>query len=367
MILNILFFFLSAFSLSVLVNSVYNFFTAPEVSPQANELNEDAKVSILIPARNEEKSIIRCLESAADQSYKNIEIIVYDDQSEDGTKNIVEKFAQNRSDVILIEGVDLRSGWTGKNWACHNLSKSATGDFYLFMDADVFIKQDAVKNALNIFIKRKASLLSVFPTQELKTFGEKLIVPLMNWLLLSFLPLRNVYGSKSDSLLAANGQFILIPKEIYSGIGGHEKVKRHIVEDMELARLVKKKYSKVITVLGGADIYCRMYDGFESAFSGFSKNFYRGFKTSPAVYFIILLFFEAVFLLPFFFVFVNFKFIFVVLIVLMSRILISWKSKQNIFWNVVLHPIQIIILFILGVNSVWRSYFGKIFWKGRRI
>ncbi len=368
MTLNLIFFFLAAVSFSILINAVYNFITAPEFTDNEIELEDKGSISVLIPARNEERAIRQCLNSVLGQTYPNYEIIVYDDQSSDSTKKIVEEMmVEYGSKIKFISGGKLPEGWTGKNWACHNLSQKAIGEYFLFIDADVLINKKAAARALNLLVEKRLSFLSSFPTQLQQSLGEKLIVPLMNWLLLSFLPLKNIYTSATSSLLAANGQFILIPKNIYESTGGHKEVKSQVVEDMALARKVKDSSGKVMTLLGGDSIFCRMYENYSSAFNGFSKNFFLGFNTSPSVFLLLLFLFEIIFFLPFFLMFVNFKFIWIVIIILTSRILISWKSRQNIFWNTILHPVQMIILFAIGINSVRIFYSGKIFWKGRRI
>ena len=143
-----------------------------------------------------------------------------------------------------------RKSGRGKNWACHQLSQKAKGKYLLFIDADVELAPNAISSTAKIMAETKTKMLSVFPTQRIKSFGEWLIVPLMNWLLLAFLPLRQVYASRNNSFIAANGQFILWDRETYFSIGGHQQVANAVVEDMELARKAKQK-NKIITLLGG--------------------------------------------------------------------------------------------------------------------
>ena len=352
-------------SVSTLV-VIYNYLTSPIVADSLAQINEKKLVSVLIPARNEEENIGKCLNFILAQDYENIEVLVLDDQSNDRTSEIVKSFSEKHKNIFCFDGEILPQAWTGKNWACYQLSQKAKGDYLLFIDADVELAPKAISSALKIMEDKKAKMLSVFPTQRIKSFGEWLIVPLMNWLLLSFLPLKQVYSSKNKSFIAANGQFILWYKEIYFSIGGHQQVANAVVEDMELARRAKQK-SKIITLLGGNVIFCRMYSNFTEAFKGFSKNFYPGFNLSPIIFlsFVIILFF--LFEVSSVFALTDSKYLIVVVLIVLSRILISKMSNQNLFLNVILHPIQMILMLVLGINSVMSTKLGYAAWKGRKL
>jgi cellulose synthase/poly-beta-1,6-N-acetylglucosamine synthase-like glycosyltransferase len=126
-----------------------------------------------------------------------------------------------------------------------SLAQEAKGEYLLFLDADVELTSNVISSAVYELEKSSVTLLSIFPTQIIKSFGEHLIVPLMNWLLLTFLPLRFVYSSSSKAFVAANGQFMLWRKDDYFKIGGHETIKNKVVEDMELARLAKQNKLKL--------------------------------------------------------------------------------------------------------------------------
>jgi chlorobactene glucosyltransferase len=293
-------------------------------------------------------------------------VLVLDDQSTDRTSEIVRSFSEKHKNIFCFDGEPLPQEWTGKNWACHQLSQKARGKYLLFVDADVELAPNAISSTAKIITETKTKMLSVFPTQKIKSFGEWLIVPLMNWLLLAFLPLRQVYSSRNNSLIAANGQFILWDRETYFSIGGHQQVANAVVEDMELARKAKQK-NKIITLLGGNVIFCRMYSSFPDAFKGFSKNFYPGFNLNPIVFicFVILLFF--LFAVSSVFALTDSNYLIVVMLIVLSRILISQMSHQNLFLNVILHPIQMILMLVVGINSVVSTKLGYAAWKGRKL
>jgi len=158
-----------------------------------------------------------------------------------------------------------------------------------------------------------------------------------------------------------------IDKKAYEKIGGHAAFANKVVEDMEIAREVKKAGFKLMTFLGGNSISCRMYEGFTDAFNGFSKNFFPGFNIPATAFFLLLIILFIVFLLPFILIFMNPSFVLIVLIILMGRLFVSIPSRQNLIANILLHPIQILIMLAIGVNSVYRTKTKKLKWKGRYI
>lgn len=356
-------------SVSTLV-AIYNLVTAPRLEKIECNSVQDQLVSVLVPARNEEKNIGNCIDVVLSQSYKNFELIILDDESEDRTAEIIsDKISEYNSNkkIKLISGKPLPNGWLGKNWACHQLSKEASGEYLLFIDADVRLSSGVVESCFFYKDKYKLEMISSFPTQIINSFGEWLIVPLMNFLLLAFLPLKKVYSSANKSFIAANGQFLFIAKSAYEKIGGHLTFKGRVVEDMEIARQVKKSGFNMMTFLGADSVSCRMYDGLRLAFNGFSKNFFPGFNISSLIFTLFLTLIFIVFLLPFLMIFMNSSFVLIVFIILLGRLAISVSSRQNILVNILLHPVQMLIMITIGVNSVYRTKTKKLKWKGRSI
>ena len=345
--------------------SIYNLFTAPVLKRVSQPLDNQNFVSVLIPARNEERNIEKCIKGMLIQDYENIEIIVLDDNSTDNTFKLVSSFST--SNVKVLMGKELSPDWLGKNWACHQLAQEAKGKYLLFMDADVELMPKVISSAVYELEKSSVTLLSIFPTQIIKSFGEHLIVPLMNWLLLTFLPLKFVYSCSSKAFVAANGQFMLWRKDDYFKIGGHETVKNKVVEDMELARLAKQNKLKVKTMLGGKLVFCRMYKSFNQAYNGFTKNFFAGFLLPSFSFLTIILFLLIAFVLPFLFLFQPVYSFILIAFILITRISVSIVSNQNIFINVLLHPVQMLFMFWIGIVSIIKFKTKKIVWKQRKL
>lgn len=346
---------------------LYNFLFAFRIGKVKTGIAEWPLVSVLIPARNEENNIAACIYSVLDQSYRNIEVIVLDDNSTDRTFEIAAETFSGNDRVKIFRGGELPEGWLGKNRACHQLAGYARGDYFLFIDADVRLGSGAIESAVSVITKNSLSLLSVFPTQLMNNPGEKLVVPLMNWLLLSFLPLPLVHKSRSKSFAAANGQFMFFERNAYFSIGGHEKVKDKIVEDMELAREIKKSGLKMMTGLGGNSVFCGMYSSFSDAFMGFAKNFFPGFSVPSALFIILIMMLFLLFTFPLAAVFWHPIFLIPAALIFLSRVLISIMSRQSVMLNAILHIPQMIVMSAVGVYSVAAARFKTVLWKGRRL
>ncbi|MFZ0453405.1 MAG: glycosyltransferase family 2 protein [Ignavibacteriaceae bacterium] len=360
-------FYLSLFVLLILfVISFYNYLTAPRITVK-KEIRSNKFVSVLIPARNEETNIKDCINSVLNQKYKNFEVFVLDDDSTDDTYKTVQDILLKSDKIKLMPGKPLPEGWLGKNWACSQLAENANGEIFLFIDADVRLSTDALNSSLELFQNKRLNMLSCFPTQEINTIGERLIVPLMNYFLLSLLPLKKVFSSGNKSFAAANGQFVMIDKITYNIIGGHRRIKNEIVEDMELARLLKIEGFSILTALGDKSVYCRMYDTFNGSFRGFSKNFFPGFKTNFLFFLIMIFLYSLIFIYPFFLLANDIFYLVHITLIIMIRIFISLSSRQNVIINIILHPLQIVIMLLIAINSVWQSKMKKIDWKGRKL
>ncbi len=344
--------------------TLFNFISNPKLTNSPKKFND--LVSILIPARNEEENILKLLQSIHQQDYQNIEVIILDDASEDHTYQVVANFCTNHPKFKIIKGESLPKDWLGKNFACHQLAEHAKGDWLMFLDADEEVKDHLINNTLYRMHIGKLSLLSLFTNQITQTLGEKAVVPLMHFLLLNLLPLRLVKLSKLPSLAAASGQFMLFSAAQYKQFHWHQLVKNKVVEDIEIMKKLKQEGLNGEALLANGFIFCRMYKNYDECLSGFSKNILAGFNNSiiALIIYIIFIVFGPLFILAF----GNFQlFYFALTLIIFSRIMISYLSGQNVFVNVLYHPIQMLNLLILAFLSINQSLGNKISWKGRTI
>jgi glycosyltransferase involved in cell wall biosynthesis len=329
------------------------------------KLGYETNISILIPARNEENNIGNLLNKLCQIHDQGLEILVFDDQSEDNTAKIVQTHSNTDSRIRLISSGGLPDGWAGKNYACYQLAKEAKGQFYLFLDADVTIEGDVVSNAIAYMKDHKIKLLSIFPKQIYKTMGEELSVPIMNYILLSLLPLIFVRISPFKSHSAANGQFMLFDAEVYQKIQAHKLFKNSVVEDISIAAHFKKNKIKIACLTHENRVKCRMYNSYNSARKGFSKNVFMFFgnKAFFAFAFWTIVSFGFIPVLQALPDYLGFYFAGIII----SLILYAYVSMQNIFLSVVLFPAHLFFLLQVLINGLRVKTKKHIVWKGRYI
>ncbi|WMJ72081.1 glycosyltransferase family 2 protein [Cytophagaceae bacterium ABcell3] len=330
-----------------------------------NENSQSVLVSVLVPARNEAERLPSLLKSLSRQNYKNIEIIVLDDNSDDATAAVVKDFQRSDHRIKLINGQPLPSDWLGKNYACHQLAKEAKGTYLMFLDADVIVQPDFILSSLNYLIEHKLSLLSVFNDQKMKTLGENLLVPNMHYVLITLLPMRFVKKFENPALAAASGQCMFFNASDYNQHQWHSKVKDCVAEDIMIMRKVKEAGLLADTKLAGEKIICRMYSSYAEALEGFSKNIIAGFgnQFSLILYiFVTILFWVPIMIfLPPLYTIVGF------LLIAIMKTMISALSNQPIFKSLILHPFQMLAFTHLSIKALIDAYRQTNIWKGRKI
>ena len=334
--------------------------------PKARPLSAQPFVSILIPARNEEKNIGNLLDQLSSLEYNNYEIIVYNDYSTDKTENVVKLRKAHNRNIKLINGCSLPQGWLGKNYACHQLSQESKGDLLLFLDADVSVKRNLVSRSVDHLQKHELDLLSIFPKQIMESIGEKVSVPLLNWTLLSLLPLFLLQKLKNQVFSAANGQFMMFNAETYKEIWPHKKYKFHRVEDMAIMRLFKQKNLASDIRLGDDDISCRMYDGLHNAIDGFTKGIFQFFGNSKSV----TIFYAFVTSLAPFILYYKIGMWWAIAYVVgtvLIRLFVSLASQQSVFYNLALALPQHLVFLTIIIKGLITNKKKKLIWKGRNI
>jgi len=229
-------------------------------------------VSAIIPARNEETSIARAVESVAAQPEIG-EVIVVDDQSTDRTSEILKQLADRIPKLRVLSTHELPRGWVGKNHAASLGAAAATGDWLLFTDADTFHLPGSTRRALADAVDRDAVLVSYSPEQELATFWERALIPFVYCRLAARFSFARVNDPRQPDA-AANGQFLLLLRDAYTSIGGHTAVANEIVEDVALARLVKSSGYRIYFTAPIGIIRTRMYQSFAAMWQGWTKNLY---------------------------------------------------------------------------------------------
>ena len=243
----------------------------------AQETGESGLVSILIPARNEAGTIATAVGAALASRDVPVEVIVGDDGSTDATAEIVRGIADPR--VRLLSIPPLPEGWTGKNHACAQMAGEARGAAFLFIDADVRLEPGAAAALAGHAARTGSALVSGVPRQRMDSLGEKLTVPMINFLLLGYLPVPLMRTRPDPALGAACGQLILFQRAAYLATGGHGAVRACLHDGVRLPRIFRAAGYRTDLMAGAGLATCRMYDGFAQAWSGFSKNAHEGLAT----------------------------------------------------------------------------------------
>lgn len=333
------------------------------------------RVSILVPARNEARSIEGCLQSLLDQDYADFEVMVLDDHSTDGTNAIVKRMARQYAHLQVLEGESLPDGWLGKHWACHQLAQAADGELLLFTDADTLHEKTALSESVAALQAERADLVSAFPKEEVSTWGEKLIVPIMSWGIFSFLPLRIAYTLSLPSLSVTIGQFMLFRRETYDAVGGYEAVRQEIVDDVNLGRRVIEQGFRWRLLDATEHVSCRMYRGFFEVVEGFSKNVFAFFDYRFLPYVVAWSLLGVIFLEPALalgaylagFKLTEFPPNMAAVAVVLSVLLWALALRRFRFplYLAVLYPITISLWLLVVVRSMVLTMRGQTTWKGR--
>lgn len=322
----------------------------------------ETRLSIIIPAMNEEKNIGKLLNSLKRQSYKPYEIIVVNDNSTDNTQSI----AENYSDIKIISlKMGPPEGWVGKPWACWNGYLNVTGNLLLFLDADVELAPMALESLLAQYFPKKG-LLSVWPYQKFSSYWEHYNLP-FNLIALSLLSIASFSPWHQPTVLF--GPLILISKDDYQKIGGHKSVRNRIVEDLELGKVCFEKKINVHSYLGAKIIKFQMYpEGFYQLWEGLTKNMALGVFRMSFINLLILLFwfigiYASIFQIFLQSDFLTFYFLYVCQIYILLQKTGDYNLKDAIFY-----PLHFLFFLVLFISSIFKIFiFKSVTWKGRKI
>jgi chlorobactene glucosyltransferase len=331
-------------------------------------------VSILVPARNEEKQISKCIHSLVEQDYPDYEVIVLDDQSSDGTATILGQIKVDEPGLEILSGTPVPTGFTGKNWACAQLAEHAKGDLLLFTDADTVFQPHALSEIVNVMLAQKADLLTGYPRQLMGSWGEHLLVPFFLWAVLCFIPLWLAYRLRLPILSTAVGQMMLFRREAYQLVGGHAALGPKIVEDTALANSIKRAGLRWRVINITDLISCRMYLGSQEAFDGFAKNLFAVFDFRLGEFLFVYLWLGALFVEPLTILVVKLFGLaptssFIELSICIGLSVLIWCIP---YWVLriplilgLIYPITILANIGAAIQSLLLCLTGRLAWKGR--
>jgi glycosyltransferase involved in cell wall biosynthesis len=324
-------------------------------------------VSAIVPARNEEAVIAECIESLASQP-EITEILVVNDQSSDATADVVRSLIQKIPKLRLLESSGLPAGWVGKNHALWMGVQQANSAWLLFTDADAVHERNSVDRALQLTRQHDAALVSFSPEQITLHWYEKALIPYIYLRLAKHFSYDRVNDPNSPAA-AANGQFLMMRRDVYDALGGHSSIAGEILEDVALAMRAKSSGHRIWFGSGKGIVRVRMYRSFESMWQGWKKNLYRLIGGAPWAVFREME--SNLPWIPFLLILAGVKYpflLFVGVLLLIAR-QTSYGvdlSRNQYPFSYIFYYVPAVVLYVAVLLASYRSYVnGRIEWKGR--
>lgn len=378
--------FIGAFLLTVCVIAAINYRmlprlgTVPPVRPEpahsVPEPQRGIRVSILVPARNEAANIGACVTSLLAQRDVALELLVLDDASTDDTAAMACAAGGGDPRLRVLHGEPLPPGWVGKSWACHQLACAASGQLLIFTDADVRWQPGALAAVVAQLEQDQVDAVTVWPTQQTGSWGERLVVPLMALAVLGYLPVWLINNTDWPGTGAANGQCLAFHRSAYERIGGHRAVRGTVLEDVALARRLKRARLWLRMVDGAGLLTCRMYDGWPAVRDGYAKNILAGHGDRIALLLLSILFHLLVFVWPPLWLLTGWAWLSpwgwpgVPLLLaglgVTARAITAHATGQRV-WDALLLPVSVLLMTRIALRSIGWRLRGAGRWKGRTI
>ena len=349
----------------------------PAESASVDASDATPVLTICIPARNEERNVEAVVRGALANAGVPLEVLVYDDQSTDRTPTILAALRGEDARVRAVTTEPLPAGWNGKQWGCERMGQAARGQWLLFTDADVRFTPDCFARALAEAARLDAALLSTIPREETGTFLERLVVPMIHWMLFSWLPMPRMRATNDPATSAGCGQFLLVRRDAWLAAGGHAAFRDSMHDGIKLPRNVRRAGFHTDLYDGSDTVSCRMYRSAGETWRGFTKNAYEGLG-SPVVLVVFTVLEAFGILLPWIWLPVMLVVqgtesmptvptglaSFAIGTQVAQRRLLAKRFSQP--WECwVLHPVTIVLLLAIQWRSWWLHLTKRRAWRGR--
>ena len=337
-------------------------------------------VSVLIPARDEVANIERCVRAVDAADGPITEILVYDDDSTDGTGEVLSRLQAELPRLRVIHGDGLPAGWVGKPYALDRLSAEARGEVLLNIDADVTLRPDGLLRMLSLLGSPEqvaggldAALVTAVPRQRTGSVIERFMIPLLHLSYVAWLPMPLIHRTRDPRVLAANGQLLLVRRSALAAVGGWSGVRAQLVDDMALCRAMKRSGRRVVFADGDRMADCRMYSDGASLWRGFSKNFYEGIGGHPLGLIVVMALHLLIFVAPYVMLPIAALRGDTHLVVaaavgvganVVLRLIMAARHGHSML-SVLVHPLAVLAMMGVLFDSYRCSRRGDIRWRGR--
>ena len=324
-------------------------------------------VSVVIPARDEERMIERTVRAFLAQTWPALEIIVVNDRSTDSTGEILARLAKEDARLVVIDNEEPPAGWLGKPWALHQGSLRARGELLLFVDADVIYAPDAVGAAVTHLEDRGVPMLALLPHFEMRGFWEHVAMPNLAFFAFTVIPLWLSNRSTIPLLAMGGGTGNLIRRTDYDAVGGHEALKDSVVDDVALSRLMRRNGRRTEVVRGDDMISVRMYEGLGEIVRGFTKNGFAVVGRSYVAMVIFLILGFVLHVLPFGLALAGDVIsIAAVGVLILTRVILFASLRYRLDNALLGHPLMIGVWVVIMLRSTWYTGIRRqLSWRGR--
>jgi len=337
-------------------------------------ISNPPRLSVCVPARNEERGIEACLQSLLNQDYPNFEVIAIDDHSTDSTCRIMKTLAQEDLRLKVLNGADLPEDWLGKPFALHQAFKVAKGEYLLFTDADPVFEPTALNTAVHVMRDRELDVLTLMPKAEFGSFWERAVQPVIFGFIASLTRFKNVNDPDHASAMGF-GAFLMFKRSAYEKIGGHEAGKADVLEDVLIAKRAKRAGLKLFVADAKQLFSIRMYFGLKEIWFGWEKNMFLAMKESVlrATYYVSVIlgfvFTPYIVLAINIFEHVGWLWIGIAIVgvVLVSAAMCKTCDEMELHRNnIVFFPMGALIMAAIMANSMFHTLIRKkTKWRGR--
>jgi chlorobactene glucosyltransferase len=351
----------------------------PRLRPVEAGSEDVPLVSVIIPARDEERAIAGTLRGFLAQEYPRLEVILVDDQSTDRTEAISLEIAASDSRLHVVPGETPPGGWLGKPWAHHQGARIAQGELLLFVDADIAYRPGAVASAVDCLERAGAGLVTLLPRVEMRGFWEHVVLPQLALVAFLFLPGWLSNRVQWSKLAIGGGTGMLVRRSAYDEAGGHEPLRNAIVDDVSLARIVRR-VAPTIAVRADEFVSVRIYEGLGEIVRGFTKNFYfvLGANVPLALGIVVLTFVMHV--VPYLWAIgaaadllrgvpaptVGMIGLLTIVVIALARLIVFVPLRYGIVNAILAHPLMSAVWIYIGLRSIWLVGIRRqVGWRGR--